>query len=183
MPWLRSSAENSEPDPTASAVLMTTLRPAPTRTPGRHEPQGARGRGRPDRASRRPAARPGRALRADDGAAVAEFPLVAVLIIVIALGVVQAALIMHTRNSLTDAAVQGAHHASLVGSEPEDGARRAEQMITDRFGSGLEARAAASQDETGIIRVQVTATLPLVGLFGPSAGLSVEGRALDEEAW
>lgn len=162
---------------------MTARRPAPPEVLGCSEPLDVVDRRRPGRASRRPTVRLGRALRADDGAAVAEFPLVAVLIIVIALGVVQAALIMHTRNTLTDAAVQGAHHASLVGSEPEDGAHRAEQMVTDRFGSALEVSAAASQDDTGMIRVQVTATLPLVGLLGPSAGLAVEGRALDEEAW
>lgn len=162
---------------------MTTRRPAPTNGHGRSESRDALNRRRPGRAARRPTIRLGRALRADDGAAVAEFPLVAVLIIVIALGVVQAALIMHTRNTLTDAAVQGAHHASLVGSGPEDGAHRAEQMVTDRFGSALEVRAVASQDDSGTIRVQVTATLPLVGLLGPSAGLSVEGRALDEETW
>lgn len=123
------------------------------------------------------------ALRAEDGAAVAEFPLVAVLIIVIALGVVQAALIMHTRNTLTDAAVQGAHHAALVGSTPPDGAQRAEQLIDDRFGRALDAEATATLDEPGTIRVEVTATLPVVGLLGPAAALSVEGRALDEEAW
>ena len=123
------------------------------------------------------------ALRGEDGAAVAEFPLVAVLIIVIALGVVQAALIMHTRNTLTDAAVQGAHHAAHVGSTPQDGAHRAERLIDERFGPGLDAGAAATLDETGTIRVQVTATLPVVGLLGPTAALSVEGRALDEEAW
>lgn len=162
---------------------MIVSHPASPQARGRSEPLDVLSHGAPDRASGRPTARLGGALRAEGGAAVAEFPLVAVLIIVIALGVVQAALIMHTRNTLTDAAVQGAHHASLVGSAPEDGAHRAEQMVTDRFGSALEVDAAASQDETGMIRVQVTATLPLVGLLGPSAGLSVEGRALDEEAW
>lgn len=105
------------------------------------------------------------------------------LIIVIALGVVQAALIMHTRNTLTDAAVQGAHHAALVGSTPPDGAQRAEQLIDDRFGRALDAEATATLDEPGTIRVEVTATLPVVGLLGPAAALSVEGRALDEEAW
>lgn len=139
--------------------------------------------GRPGTGGGRPRSRLRTALRADDGAAVAEFPLVAVLIIVIALGVVQAALIMHTRNTLTDAAVQGAHHAALVGSTPQDGAQRAERLIDERFGRGLDAEATATLDETGTIRVQVTATLPVVGLLGPAAALSVEGRALDEEAW
>lgn len=123
------------------------------------------------------------ALRADDGAAVAEFPLVAVLIIVIALGVVQSALILHTRNTLIDAAVQGAHHAALVGSTPQDGAQRAERLITDRFGESFVVEAEATDGPDGAIRIQVEATMPLVGLFGPAGALSVEGRAIDEEAW
>lgn len=125
----------------------------------------------------------GRALRSDRGAAVAEFPLVAVLIIVIALAVIQSALIMHTRNTLIDAAVHGAHHAALVGSSPSDGARRSEQMISDRFGQSLPAEAAATQAPDGTITVRVSATLPLIGLFGPDGTLTVQGRALDEEAW
>lgn len=124
-----------------------------------------------------------RALRTEEGSAVAEFPMVAVLIIVIALGVVQAALIMHTRNTLIDAAVQGAHHAALVGATPEDGAERAERLIEDRFGSSFHVDSTAVQSTDGTIEVEVSATLPLVGLFGPAGALSVEGRALDEESW
>lgn len=113
----------------------------------------------------------------------AEFPMVAVLIIMIALMIVQAALIVHTRNTLIDAAVQGAHHASLVGASPQDGADRAERLLEQRFGGGLDAEATAVQDEDGVIRVEISATLPLVGLFGPAGGMTVQGRAIDEEAW
>ena len=52
------------------------------------------------------------------GSAVAEFPMIAVLIIVMALAVVQAALILHTRNTLIDAAVQGADHRSWSERRP-----------------------------------------------------------------
>src|SRR5699024_8448105 len=158
--------------PTPAAPPHPRGRSVPHRLPHLADP----GRGRP-------CSRLGTALRSGDGAAVAEFPLVAVLIIIIALGVVQAALIMHIRNTLTDAAVQGAHHASLVGFTPQDGAQRAEHRIDVRFGRGLRAAAIATLDETGTLRVHVTATLPVVGLLGPAAALSVEGRALDEEVW
>lgn len=122
-------------------------------------------------------------LRDDRGSAVAEFPMIAVLIVMIALLIVQSALIIHTRNSLIDAAVQGARHASLEGSDPSDGAQRAEELIAQRFGDSFAAEATAAQDADGMIRVEVTATLPLVGLFGPAGSLRVDGRALDEEAW
>lgn len=35
----------------------------------------------------------------------------------------------------------------------------------------------------GVIRVQVSATLPLVGLFGPTGAMAAQGRAIDEESW
>ena len=123
-----------------------------------------------------------RSLRSERGSAVAEFPMVAVLVIVIAIAIIQASLILHTRNTLIDAAVQGAHHAALVGSSPESGAERTTQLITDRFGDGYEVRATAISEE-GIVTVQVSATLPLVGMLGPGATLQVEGRALEEEQW
>lgn len=120
-------------------------------------------------------------MREDSGAAVAEFPMVAVLIIMIGLLIVQSALIVHTRNTLVDAAVQGARHGALIGSTPQDGAHRAERLIEERFGDGLEAEATATEGPDGVITVHVTATLPLVGLYGPSGTLSAQGRALDEE--
>src|SRR5699024_4804525 len=175
--WARSSEAGGAPP---LSMTMTTTPAAPPHPRGRSGPDRHPHLADPGRG--RPCSRLGTALRSDDGAAVAEFPLVAVLII-IALGVVQAALIMHTRNTLTDAAVQGAHHASLVGSTPQDGAQRAEHLIDERFGRGLGAAATATLDETGTIRLQVTATLRGVALRGPAAAASGEGRALDEEVW
>jgi len=109
--------------------------------------------------------------------------MVAVLIVLIALLIVQAALLVHTRNTLVDAAVQGAHHASLIGSSPQDGAERAERLIEERFRGGLDADATATQGPDGVIRVEVSATLPLVGLLGPAGAMNVQGRALDEASW
>ena len=49
--------------------------------------------------------------------------------------------------------------------------------------SDLDAEATAVEEADGTIRVQVDATLPLVGLLGPAGALSVDGRAVDEEVW
>lgn len=122
-------------------------------------------------------------LRCEDGTAVAEFPLVSVLIVMIALAVLQAALILHTRNTMVDAAVQGAHHAAQLGATPEDGAARAESLLSGRFGDALDAEATAVTSADGTIHVHVSATLPLVGILGPAAGLQVEGHAIDESNW
>lgn len=123
-----------------------------------------------------------RRLRSEQGSAVVEFPLITVLILLIALAIIQAALIMYARNALTDAAVQGAHHASLVGNTPADGAARTQRLVDERFGGAYDATATAREDATGRITVEVTAAIPLVGLLGPSGTLMVDGHALDEDA-
>lgn len=120
--------------------------------------------------------------RRDDGAAVAEFPLVAVLVVLIALTIVQAAVLLHTRNTLIDAAVQGARYASLSGTSVEAGAERAQELTEQRFGGRLDASAHAHRAADGTITVTIDATLPLVGLIGPQAALQADGRALDEDA-
>lgn len=122
-----------------------------------------------------------RRLRSDRGSAVVEFPLVAVLIVMIALATIQAALIVHTRNTLIDAAVQGAHHAALVGNTPGDGAERAQQLIGERFGDAYQVAATAQETPDGRITVEITATMPLVGLLGPSGSLRVDGHAIAED--
>lgn len=122
-------------------------------------------------------------LRDDAGSAVVEFPLVAVLIILIALTLIQCALVVHTRNTLTDAAVQAAHTASLEGNEPEDGATRGAQLVHDRFGEDYAVEVDADKNGEGVVRVRITATFPLIGLIGPSGTLHVDGHAIDEETW
>lgn len=121
-------------------------------------------------------------LRSDRGSAVVEFPLIAVLILVVALAVIQSALIVHTRNTLVDAAVQGAHHGALRGNTAADGAVRAEELVEQRFGDSYAASAVAEEDASGRITVRVTATMPLVGLLGPSGTLRVDGHAADEDS-
>lgn len=121
-------------------------------------------------------------LQDDRGSAVVEFPLVAVLLVAIAVTIIQAAVIVHTRNTLTDRAVQGAHEAAVLDHDPEDGARRAEELVAQRLGDGYDVTAEASEDTSGRIVVRISATLPLVGLLGPSGTLVVDGHAIAEES-
>lgn len=121
-------------------------------------------------------------LRDDRGSAVVEFPMVTVLILLITLAVIQAAVIIHSRNLLIDAAVQGAHHASKVGATTQDGEERAQMLIDQRFSDSFEAQARATSDGE-LITVTITATLPVLGIYGPAGGLEVSGRAVDEESW
>lgn len=129
----------------------------------------------------RPAtALPGR-LHEDRGSAVVEFPLVGVLIVLIAITIIQCAVIVHARNTLLDSAIQGAHEAALVGNDPQDGARRARELVAERLGEAYDISAAADQSGQGRITVRISATLPLIGMLGPSDTLTVQGHAIDEE--
>ncbi|MCS6710987.1 pilus assembly protein [Brachybacterium sp. EF45031] len=124
-----------------------------------------------------------RRLIEDRGSAVVEFPLVAVVVLLIALATIQAALVLHTRNTLTDAAVHGARTAALVGNTPEDGEQRTRLLISQSLGAGYDAEVTARSSPEGRITVEVEAAVPLIGLIGPAGTLRVDGHATDEESW
>jgi hypothetical protein len=99
---------------------------------------------------------------------------------VLALAVVQLALALHVRNTLLDAAAEGARYAALAGSSAGDGIGR----TTDLIGSAISASYAEDVTATTTsiagrpaIEVTVRATLPVVGLLGVEHGLEVSGHA------
>jgi Flp pilus assembly protein TadG len=126
-----------------------------------------------------------RALSPDRGSAIAEFGLVAPLLILLALAIIQLALFQHVRNVLVDAAGQGARHGALHGSAHADGAQRTAQVIDGALGEGYPATVdvdSVSLDGAAAVRVTVTAQVPLLGLLGPAGSLEVSGHAVDENA-
>ncbi|MGQ4507536.1 TadE/TadG family type IV pilus assembly protein [Dermabacteraceae bacterium P13128] len=123
-----------------------------------------------------------RRAREETGAAVVEYPLVAILVSFVALFVMQLCLVVHTHNCLLDAASQGARFAAQVGNSPEDGANRAEEIVRARLPSALTARAEASEDQQGRVRVTLYGSVPLIAVFGPPETLVVHGNALSERA-
>lgn len=121
------------------------------------------------------------AMRKDRGSAVTEFALVTPLLLLIALAVVQLILALHVRSTLTAAAAEGARAAALAGAELQAGEARTRQIVDQALG-GDGATIVASRlqiDGAPAIRVRVTATLPLFGMFGPKA-LSVDGHSFAE---
>lgn len=105
------------------------------------------------------------------------------LIVVIAVAVIQVALVVHTRSMLTDAAVQGAHAAALEGNTLDDGTDRARTAVARSLGSGYDAEITATQAPDGLIRIEISSTLPLVGMLGPGGTLHTDGHAIAEESW
>lgn len=113
------------------------------------------------------------------GSAVAEFAMVAGLLVVLVLSVIQLSLALHVRATVADAAAEGARHASLLGSDAAAGVERTRELITIAIGPGYAERITASSAIVAgleTIEIRVAAPLPVLGLAGPVA-LEVAGHA------
>ncbi|MFF2369708.1 TadE/TadG family type IV pilus assembly protein [Agromyces sp. NPDC058110] len=116
----------------------------------------------------------------DRGSAVAEFTMVGALLIVLVLAVVQLALALHVRNTLLDAAAEGARFASLAGSSAAEGAARTRELIDTAISAEYARDVRATTTSIGgtpAIEVRVRSVLPVIGLLGVANGLEVAGHA------
>lgn len=122
-------------------------------------------------------------LRDDEGSAIAEFVMVAGLLTVLTLSVIQLALALHIRNTVIDAAAEGARYAALADSGLPDGVARTRDLITVAIGAAYARDVTASYGSyLGHPAAQVTVRtpLPLIGLVGIDDGLEVTGHAAVE---
>ena len=121
----------------------------------------------------------------DRGAAVPEFVMVAALVTVLFTGLLQLALALHVRNTLTDCVAEGARLGALADRGPVDGAERARTLIrsslADRYAADVSA-GYVEVDGLRAVRVTATAPLPVLGLLGPVGTLTVEGHGAVEVA-
>ena len=124
-------------------------------------------------------------LRQDQGGnATVEFALVAPILLAVALAVLQLALALHVRATLTSAAAEGARAAALAGSDLAAGERRARAILQENIAAGVVRDITVQREWHGgalVISVEIEAALPLVGLYGPTQ-MSVIGHALQEHA-
>lgn len=118
------------------------------------------------------------------GSAVAGFLLVSLLVTVMFLGLVQVAVIVHVRSMLIDCAAEGARLASRADRDLADGEDRARELISASL-SGAYARdvtgSYVTDDDLLLVQVEVSAPIPMIGLWGPPGVLTVTGHALREE--
>lgn len=127
--------------------------------------------------------RPRGSLADDRGSAPAEFALVSVLLAVLALAVLQLALALHVRNTVLDAAAEGARFGALADNAPADAGPRTAELIATALGPDYARDIEVHEGEwMGVPAVTVTVrtTLPLVGLLGVDRALEVEGHAARE---
>jgi Flp pilus assembly protein TadG len=117
------------------------------------------------------------------GSAVVDFVLVLVVLVPLFLGILQVALVLHVRNTLTSAASEGARYAATADRPLEAGVVRTRQQIAGaiagRFARQVTAEAQEIEGAPGV-RVQVLADVPPLGLWGPDVHLSVSGHAVEE---
>ncbi len=113
----------------------------------------------------------------------ADFALVAVVLVPLFFAILQLALIWHVKSTLTAAASQGAGYGASYQHTPADGAARTRQVIEDTFGAKLRdrvtARATRVDGQPGV-EVDVSARVPVLVLWGPTIRVTVSGHAITE---
>ena len=123
--------------------------------------------------------------RSERGAAAVDFVLVVVVLVPLFLGIVQVALVLHVRNTLTAAASEGARYAATVDRTPGAGAARTREQISGalaaRFARRVSAGPMTVRGAPGM-RVDVVADVPALGIWGPAVRLHVSGHAVEEVA-
>lgn len=121
---------------------------------------------------------------AERGSALVDFTLVTLVLVPLVLGLVQVALVLHVRATLAAAASEGARLAATADRGPGDGVARTRAQIADalaaRFAEDVEVRSVLVDGAPGI-EIVVRAEVPALGIGGPSVGMTVTGRAVEED--
>lgn len=124
-----------------------------------------------------------RLTRSERGAAVVDIVLVLVVLVPLFLGILQVALVLFVRNTMTSAAAEGARLAATADRGPAEGeALTREQVagvVSGRFARDIEVRQVMVDGAPGI-EVVVRATVPALGIGGPGVDLEVTGHAVEE---
>ncbi|HLP23892.1 MAG TPA: TadE family protein [Microbacteriaceae bacterium] len=137
---------------------------------------GARGAGTQQHLQRRHPTRP-RTL--ERGSAPVDFVLVSMLIVTLTIGLIQLGLAFYVRNTLIDAAAEGARFASLADVQPSEGVDRTRRLIRDALGTEYADRVWLTEEDD-VVAMHISAHLPLVGLIGIDRTLEVAGHAVRE---
>jgi Flp pilus assembly protein TadG len=117
------------------------------------------------------------------GSAVVDFVLVLVVLLPLVLGILQLALVLHVRNTLTAAASEGARHAATADRAPADGAAYTRRQISGALAARFAGAVDASPTRVGgapAVEVTVRAEVPALGLWGPGVELVARGHATEE---
>ena len=121
--------------------------------------------------------------RDERGAAIADFAMVSVLVLVVFLAVLQLGLALHTRNTLISCASEGARLGARADALPGEGISRTEALISESLSPRYARSVTSRRTEVmgvRVVEVRVVAPLPVIGLLGPDDRFDVVGRAFVE---
>ncbi|KRE38089.1 pilus assembly protein TadE [Janibacter sp. Soil728] len=106
------------------------------------------------------------------------------LLLFIFLAVFQLGLTLHVRNTLISCASEGARYGAREGSSAQQGEDRTRDLIgrslSPRYARSVTSSTASTSSGVEVLVIDVSAPVPVVGLFGPGGGLDVSGRAFLE---
>ncbi|APF41682.1 hypothetical protein BHE16_03320 [Neomicrococcus aestuarii] len=113
-----------------------------------------------------------------------EFVLVSTLVIALFISIVQLTLVLHVRNTMLDAAANGARYGTLADRTTGDGISRTRELLQGSLGSGFQANVSAQETSIGgqpAVRIRVSTDFPLLGFFSTGGELEVSGEAVRYE--
>jgi Flp pilus assembly protein TadG len=121
--------------------------------------------------------------RRQRGSAVVDFVLVLLVLVPLVLGILQVALVLYVRNTLTSAASEGARYAATLGHTEADGVARTraqlQGVVSQEYAQDISAGPATIEGASAV-EVTVRARVPALGLWGPAVTLTVSGHAVRE---
>lgn len=106
--------------------------------------------------------------------------MVTALVVMLFAALLQAGIVIHTRNVMIDAASAGARYGALADRTPEQGAQRAQEVLDSSLpGSPSVTITAGAVERDGVPLVQVTVSgsLPAAGFLPGPVPLTVSGHA------
>ncbi|UYQ78642.1 pilus assembly protein [Glutamicibacter sp. JL.03c] len=107
--------------------------------------------------------------------------MIMTLLVLIAMTLIQLALALHVRNTLIDAAANGARYGALANRSAADAQDRTQHLITESLHAGFAGNVGvrtAQIGESQVITVSVDTRVPLVGLLPNGWDLHVQGEAV-----
>lgn len=119
------------------------------------------------------------------GSAVVDFVMVLVVLLPLFIGLLQLALVLHVRNTLSSAAAEGARSAAVAGATPQDGVATAREQIVGALSPEYAESISVEPVVIGgaaAYELTIDARVPTLGLGGIAIEFSVSGNAVREAA-
>lgn len=120
------------------------------------------------------------------GSVLVEWSLVAVLVMAVTAALLQLTLSLYVRNILADAASDAARQAALVGASDAEANARVQQLCHGALRANYPTKSEVSNLQRGsvsLVQVQVSAPLPVIGLWSPTGSVVVRGHAVDQRSY